>query len=387
MNKPKIPLTKDTIDHEDLKYISDWILTTPRLTKGSVTIEFEKKWAKWTGTKYSVMVNSGSSANLLAIYASHLAGKFRNNKIIVPALSWATTVTPLFQLGFEPILCETDKNNLGICTDHLQKLIKEHNPAGLVLVHVLGFPCDMEKINQICKAADVTVIEDSCETVGSKINEQKTGSFGLCSTFSLYFGHHISTIEGGMVCTDDEEIRDMLLMLRSHGWDRDLSKSRQTELRKKHNVSDFHALYTFYVPAFNVRSTDLQAKIGLRQLDKLDYIVEKRNANYIQYQNEIDNNFWKPNPADNTYISSLAYPIITPKRDELVKALVSAGIETRPLVCGSIGLQPFWIERYGAQHFDFADKVHEFGLYVPNNHEMSKEEISFVAKTINKVIS
>ena len=386
MKKPNIPLTRDTIDYEDLKYISDWILSVPRLTKGEVTVEFEKQWAKWTGTKYSVMVNSGSSANLLAVYAAKLTGKFKNNKVIVPALSWATTVTPLFQLGFEPILCETDKNNLGICTDHLKKLIKEHDPAGLILVHVLGFPCDMEKINKICKNAGVTVIEDSCETVGSKINDKKTGTFGLCSTFSLYFGHHVSTIEGGMICTDDEEIRDMLLMLRSHGWDRDLSKKKQTELRSRYSVSDFHALYTFYVPAFNVRSTDLQAKIGLRQIEKLDYIVEKRNKNYLQYQSEIKNNYWMPNPEKSNYISSLAYPVITPKRKEVVDALVKNGIETRPLVCGSIGLQPVWIEKYGAQHFDFADKVHDFGLYVTNNHEMTEDEICLVASVINKAI-
>tara|TARA_R110001592_G_scaffold188358_4_gene433528 strand:+ start:3751 stop:4914 length:1164 start_codon:yes stop_codon:yes gene_type:complete len=386
MKKPNIPLTRDTIDYDDLKHISDWILSVPRLTKGNVTIEFEKKWAEWTGTKYSIMVNSGSSANLLALYAAKVAGKFKNNKIIVPALSWATTVTPLFQLGFEPILCETDKNNLGVCTKHLEELINEHEPAGLILVHVLGFPCDMKTINRLCKDSNTVVIEDSCETVGSKIGTQKTGTFGLCSTFSLYFGHHVSTIEGGMICTDDEEIRDMLLMLRSHGWDRDLSKDKQTSLRKKYNVSDFHALYTFYVPAFNVRSTDLQAKIGLRQIEKLDQIVEKRNKNYLQYQSEIKNDFWMPKPASENYISSLAYPVITPSRKKVVEALIENGIETRPLVCGSIGLQPFWIERYGEQHFDFADQVHDFGLYVPNNHEMSEDEISFVAETINKAI-
>ena len=386
MNKPKIPLTKDTIDEDDLLAISNWILTTPRLTKGEITKQFEKEWSSWLGSKYSIMVNSGSSANLLAIYACKLAGRLKNNKIIVPALSWATTVSPLFQLGFEPILCETDRDNLGICTNHLKSLIEEHDPACLFLVHILGFPCDMKTINHLCFKNNVLVLEDSCETVGSKIGERKTGTFGLCSTFSLYFGHHISTIEGGMICTDDEEIRDLLLMLRSHGWDRDLNSSTQNNLRKKYGVSDFHALYTFYVPAFNVRSTDLQAKIGLRQMKKIDYIVQKRNKNYIQYQKTIKNDYWKPAPSNDSFVSSLAYPVITPNRDKVVKALVAEGIETRPLVCGSMGLQPFWIEKYGAQHFDFADQVHHFGLYVPNNHEMTKEEVNLVCEVLNKNI-
>lgn len=386
MDKPNIPLTKDTIDHEDLKYISDWILTTPRLTKGEVTKEFESLWADWTGTKYSVMVNSGSSANLVALYAAKLSGRLKNNKIIVPALSWATTVSPLFQLGFEPILCEVDQDNLGLCTEHLKSLVDAHDPAAVVLVHVLGFPCDMDTINSICLPRDIIVLEDSCETVGSSIRGKKTGTFGLCSTFSLYFGHHVSTIEGGMVCTDDEEIRDLLLMLRSHGWDRDLSSKKQKELRNKHGISDFHSLYTFYVPAFNVRSTDLQAKIGLRQVKKLDSIVEKRNKNFLHYQDQVLNPYWKPNPHQDNFISSLAYPIITPNRERTAAALMAAGIETRPLVCGSMGRQPFWIKEYGEVRLDFADKVHEYGLYVPNNHEMSEQEVQYVCDVLNRNI-
>ena len=386
MKKPNIPLTKDTIDTDDLKIISEWLMKTPRLTKGEVTIEFEKAWASWTGTKYAVMVNSGSSANLLALYAMKISGNLKNNKVVVPSLSWATTVAPLMQLGFDPILCETDSDNLGMSPSHLERIIEQHNPAGLILVHVLGFPCNMNKISSLCKNNNMFIIEDSCETVGSRIGEKKTGTFGICSTFSLYFGHHISTIEGGMICTDDEDMRDTLLMLRSHGWDRDLRKSKQVELREKYNITDFHALYSFYIPAFNVRSTDLQAKIGLRQIEKLDSIVEKRNKNYLIYQDKIKNNFWKPNPDKTHFISSLAYPIINPKRDKIVDELNKNSIENRPLVCGSIGRQPFWIDLYGESRLEFADKVHDYGLYVPNNHQMSEEEVIFVCEVINRVL-
>ena len=354
------------------------------LIDGEKVKKLEKNISNIFGKKYGLMVNSGSSANLIALYAAKLSGRLKNNKVIVPALSWATTVSPLFQLGFEPILCEVDQNNLGLCTEHLRNLVDVHDPAAVVLVHVLGFPCDMDEIDSICSSKNIVVLEDSCETVGSKIRNKKTGTFGLCSTFSLYFGHHVSTIEGGMVCTDDEEVRDLLLMLRSHGWDRDLCDAKQKELRSNHGISDFHSLYTFYVPAFNVRSTDLQAKIGLRQIEKLDFIVERRNKNYLHYQDQIDNAYWKPNPQEDHFISSLAYPIITPNREKVTKALIEAGIETRPLVCGSMGRQPFWIERFGETRLDFADKVHEYGLYVPNNHEMTEAEIQYVCDVLNR---
>ena len=383
MKKSKIPLSRDTINAQDLQELADWLLTIPRLTKGNLTIEFEKQWAKWTGCKYSIMVNSGSSANLAMLYACKLSGRLKNNKIIVPALSWSTTVSPLMHLGFEPILCDTSRDNLGIDVIHLQKLIKEHNPAGLILVHILGLPCDMKSILQVCKENDVVVLEDSCESVGSKIGDTKTGNFGLCSTFSMYFGHHISTIEGGMICTNDEEIRDLLLMIRSHGWDRDLSKSKQDQLRKKYNISDFHALYTFYVPSFNLRATDLQAKLGLGQMKKIDEIVRLRNRNYILYDDLICNEYWKPNTGED-YISALAYPVIHPNSSKMIEELQKADVEIRPLVCGSIGRQPFWYENFGHPKLGFANIVHDLGFYLPNNHELTEDEIRYICDILNK---
>jgi CDP-6-deoxy-D-xylo-4-hexulose-3-dehydrase len=216
------------------------------------------------------------------------------------------------------------------------------------------------------------------------------GTLGLIGTYSLYFGHHASTIEGGMICTDDEDIYHLLLMIRSHGWDRDLPPEKIKELRHNYNIPLFRGLYTFYHPAFNLRSTDLQAFLGLEQLKKLDYMNSKRNQNYLLYDSLIKNDYWKIKSQTNTYVSNFNYPIITTedKFDTLVNELSRNEIETRPLICGSINQQPFWYERYGkSNNVPNADYLHKYGLYLPNNHELKKEEIIFICEIVNKSLN
>jgi len=382
----KIDLVKDTIDSDDIKKLISWLETNPRLTKGELNVKFEKEWSEWLGKKYSVFVNSGSSANLAALYSLLLSGKLRNNKIIVPAVSWVTTVTPAVQFGMEPIMCECDEDNLGLNIEHLKQIIKEHDPSSIILVHVLGFPNHMNEIVEICKEHDIRLIEDTCESIGSEYEGKKLGTFGDLSTFSFYFGHHMSTIEGGMISTDDEELYHILLSIRSHGWDRDLPKSKQIELREKYNIGDFRSLYTFYYPGFNLRATDLQAFIGLEQLKKLNLIVKNRNLNYQKYHEGIKNNEWKINPPKDSFISNFSYPVITKNIKELVEKLTENNVECRPLICGSINEHPFWYERYGKQDLPISKKVHEYGLYLPNNHQMTVEEIDKVINIVNQYV-
>jgi CDP-6-deoxy-D-xylo-4-hexulose-3-dehydrase len=382
----KIDLVKDTIDSDDIKKLISWLETNPRLTKGELNVKFEKEWSDWLGKKYSVFVNSGSSANLAALYSLLLSGKLRNNKIVVPAVSWVTTVTPAVQFGMEPIMCECDEDNLGLNIEHLKQIIKEHDPSSIILVHVLGFPNHMNEIVELCKEHDIRLIEDTCESIGSEYKGKKLGTFGDLSTFSFYFGHHMSTIEGGMISTDDEELYHILLSIRSHGWDRDLPKSKQIELREKYNIGDFRSLYTFYYPGFNLRATDLQAFIGLEQLKKLDLIVKNRNLNYQKYHEGIKNNEWKINPPKDSFISNFSYPVITKNIKELVEKLTEKNVECRPLICGSINEHPFWYERYGKQDLPISKKVHEYGLYLPNNHQMTVEEIDKVINIVNQYV-
>jgi len=379
-----IKLINDTIDFKDIGKLTEWLSTNPRLTKGELTLTFEKMWSDWLGRKYSVFVNSGSSANLAMLYSLLLSGKLKNKKIIVPSVSWATTVTPAIQLGFEPILCECDKETLGLDIKHLEELILEHDPSSIILVHVLAFPCKMDEILLLCEKNNIILVEDSCESIGSTYNNIKTGNFGLMSSFSFYYGHHISTIEGGMVCTDDDELYNLLLSIRSHGWDRDLDQEVQKKLRTDNNVSDFRSLFTFYYPAFNLRSTDLQAFIGINQIKKIDSFSEKRSNNFKLYQSLIKNNYWKIKEFDNCFVSNFAYPVITPNIDNLVKELQQNNIECRPLVCGSIGQQPFWVNLFGKDSFEFSDKVHFEGLYLPNNQDITEDDIKLICSIVNK---
>jgi len=196
---------------------------------------------------------------------------------------------------------------------------------------------------------------------------------------------HNSTIEGGFVSTDDVKLYNILMSIRSHGWDRDWSSEYKQKMREKYSVDDFKSLYTFYYPGFNLRSTDLQAFIGLRQIDKLEFIINKRNENFKLYDNLIENQYWKLSPPKNCFISNFAYPIIHPRIKEIVKSLNEADIETRPLICGAITKQPFWLDLYG-ENKDMLNSVlvDKYGLYLPNNHQISKDEISYICYIINR---
>jgi CDP-6-deoxy-D-xylo-4-hexulose-3-dehydrase len=386
MSHKNIKLVKDTIDGADINKLIKWLSGEPKLTKGPITVEFEKKWSEWLGVKYSVFVNSGSSANLAAIYSLLLSGKLKNNKIVVPAVSWVTTVAPVIQLGLTPIMCDCDIENLGLDVNHLNQIIKDEDPSAIILVHVLGVPNNMKEIMDICKENDILLIEDTCESIGSKYNNKMVGTFGDLSTFSFYFGHHMSTIEGGMISTDDEELYHILLSIRSHGWDRDLPEKKQMELRLKYGVNDFRSLYTFYYPGFNLRSTDLQAFLGLGQLEKIDSIVHNRNKNYLKYKKEISNDFWSVSEPKGSYVSNFSFPIVTKNIDKLINELVKNNIECRPLICGSINEHPFWYERYGKQQLPNSKIIHEYGLYLPNNHQMTDDEMNKVIKIVNENI-
>lgn len=381
-----INLVDDTISKKDISRLIEWLSTNPRLTKGKVTIEFEEKWSKWIGRKYSVFCNSGSSANLLMLWALVESGKIsRNAKIVVPAISWATDLSPVIQLGMQPIICDINFDDLSIDLTSLESIFKNEKPEALMLVSVLGIVPNMNKIVSLCRKYDVVLMEDTCESMGSKFNDKKLGTFGLMSSFSTYFGHHISTIEGGIVSTDDKNIYEILKSIRSHGWDRDLSKETQKKLRKDWSVSKFESLYTFYYAGFNLRSTDLQAYIGVGQIDKLDNICEKRNKNFNLYNKHLKS----LNPQINgkrNFISNFAYPMISEKRDEIVKVLKQNNIEVRPLICGSMGGQPMYVKLYGKKVLKNANEIDKYGFYLPNHPSLTKNDIMKIINLIKGVL-
>tara|TARA_B100000282_G_scaffold260664_1_gene209185 strand:- start:51 stop:680 length:630 start_codon:yes stop_codon:yes gene_type:complete len=206
------------------------------------------------------------------------------------------------------------------------------------------------------------------------------------SSFSTFFGHHISTIEGGIISTDDKKLYEILLSIRSHGWDRDLSKETQDELQKKWKVSEFNSLYTFYYSGFNLRSTDLQAYIGLSQIDKLEDWGRSREYNYNMYQDLIENDYWKPKSQEDSFTSNFAYPVIHPNRDKIVQKLRDNKVEVRPMICGSMGTQPFYVKKYGVLKLPNVTTIDEFGFYVPNHPKLTVEQIKFICGLINEGI-
>ena len=382
-----IRLVEDTIDNADIDDLIRWLQTYPRLTKGPMTVEFEKKWANYMGTAEAVFVNSGSSANLVMLQVLLETGRIRRgDAVIVPALAWATDLSPVVQLGLEPVLCDCNLEDLSIDLQHFENICTTRDVAAVMFVSVLGLVPNMETLWHLCAKHDVYLLEDTCESFGSKFQNRKLGTFGIMSTFSTYFGHHLSTIEGGVICTNDSEIADYARCIRNHGWDRDFDETKKQQLRDEWGVSEFDSLYTFYMHGFNVRSTDLQAFIGLGQLDKADNVNTRREVNFRLYQDHVKNPYWKPLYRPGCYVSNFAYPVIHPKRDKIVEALQLADVEVRPMICRSMGVQPFYVKQYGKKILKNADVVDKFGLYVPNHPSMKEGSIIEVSSIINKVI-
>ena len=387
----RFSLAPDTIDRHDIDRLIDWLQTYPRLTQGELTRQFEQKWSQWLGKKYSLFCNSGSSANLLMFYTLLLSKRLKNKKVILPSVGWATTLAPAIQFGFEPFLCEADRDTFGLDLNHLESLLKEHRPSTVVLVQVLGVPHKMDAILELKKKYGFFLLEDTCAAVGSSGYAKKLGAFGDLSSFSFYFGHQISTIEGGMVSTDDPEFNTLLRMLRSHGWSKDLDSETHTKLVEQYQIDDFHRPFVFYEPGFNLRSTDLNAFIGLGQLEKLDKVASRRNENHLCYQKYLGDSFTTQKWFDpEATVSSISFGVVAQSPDQrrrIVQALNENGIETRIFSAGNLGLHPFWCNRYGKASFPWADRIHHQGFFLPNHPSFKLEEISWIAQVVLNAIA
>lgn len=393
MEPVKYFLAEDTIDNKDVDRLIDWLKGYPRLTKGKVTLQFEDEWSKWLGSKYSVFCNSGSSANLLmayALYVLSISGKLKNKKVIVPSVGWVTTVAPFIQLGFEPIMCDADPDTFGLDLAHLEVLLKENNPATVILVQVLGVPHKMNEMMSLKEKFGFYLLEDACAAIGAEYRGKKVGAFGDMGSFSFYFGHQMSTIEGGMISTNKPELRNLMLMGRSHGWSKDLDQLEHKYLVKKYEIDDFHSPFVFYVPGFNLRSTDLQAYIGLGQLEKLNWFIGRRNENHARYVSHLSGKlYFQRTPHPDTKICSISCGALaenTEQRRQIVSALVKNGIETRIFSAGNLGLHPFWYEKYGRASFPMADRIHHCGFFLPNHPTLTIQQVDFISEVVLSAI-
>jgi CDP-4-dehydro-6-deoxyglucose reductase, E1 len=385
----KFDLAVDTIDARDVEAIIAWLREYPRLTMADETRVFEKMWADWLGVKYAVMCNSGSSANLLMYAALDSTGRSKSRKIVVPATGWVTTVAPAVQFGWKPAMCETDKTTFGLDLEYLEGILKRERPETVILVHVLGVPNDMTALLALQKKHGFQILEDCCASHGARHKGRMIGTFGAMSSFSFYYGHHMSTIEGGVVCTNDEELYFHLLMLRSHGWLKDLPPAEQERLMKKYGVDPFHSPFTFVLPGYNLRPTDVSSKIGQIQLPRLGETVKQRMENHRVFQELLKGCFeFAPGiPGDD--ISSISFCAIarsTEERKAVVEALDKNLIDTRIFTAGNLGRHPFWFERHGVFKAPMADRLNECGFFLPNNQSLSRADVEFVCRVARDAV-
>ena len=387
--KSEYKMAVDTIDEKDIQELIQWLGTNPYLTQGELVKQFQDEWASWEGSSHGVYCNSGSSANLLMYATLQASEKLKNNKVIVPAISWATTVAPAIQLGFEPIMCEVEMDTFGLDPAFLEALCKEHNPGAVILVHVLGVPCDLDAILKLQAKYGFQLMEDACAATGSLYDGKKVGSFGDLGSFSFFFGHHVSTIEGGMVCTDNDEYNKLLLLLRSHGWAKDLSAEDEAKQASENEVDGFNRPFTFYYPGFNLRASDLNARIGLSQMKKVDGVCAGRIANHKVYQENLTNEkgftLQHNERAEICSIACVALAETTEHRERVSAKLGEHNVEIRPLGGGNMSRQPFWRSRYPESDFTNADRIAATAFQLPTHPAHSTADIKDICDVILSV--
>lgn len=386
-----LKLIKSSFYHEaeTKKALADFILNEEILSMNKECAKFEESFAKKQGRKYAVYVANGSVANLLLIQSLLNTGYLkRGNKVGFSALTWPTNVMPIIQLGLVPVAIDCELETLNVSPAKLESHISELD--ALFLTNVLGFSDDLPRIKELCEDNGVLLIEDNCESLGSQVDNTLLGNFGLASTFSFFVGHHMSTIEGGMVCTDDDLLYEYLVMGRAHGWDRNLSPESQTKLRKNAGIDEFYAKYTFYDIASNFRPTEINGFIGNTQMPYWDEIVSKRVNNFRAFASAMaqNNDFHQYNLEHMDVISNFSMPVIckTPELANYYKQkFQEAEVEIRPVIAGNMTKQPFY-KKYvdDTAPRPNSDLIHANGFYFGNNPEMTDQEINLLCKLLGK---
>jgi CDP-6-deoxy-D-xylo-4-hexulose-3-dehydrase len=370
--------------------LAKFILGTDRLSMGEQCLQFEQSFAKKQGREFAVFVSSGSMANLLLVQALINLGRLKlGDKIGFSALTWSTNVMPLIQLGLVPVPLDCNPDTLNVSPEILEK--KAGELKGLFLTNVLGFCDDIEKIKAICESNDIVFFEDNCESLGSKVGETLLGNFGQASTFSFFVGHHMSTVEGGMICTDDAELYKALTMGRAHGWDRNLNPEDQKKLRDQHGVNEFYSRYTFYDLAYNARPSEINGFLGNQQVQYFDEIVSKRHQNYLAFAKAVGKNkdFFTYKLDHMSTVSNFAMPLICrdkAKAQKYKQRFTDAKVEIRPVIAGNMTKQPFY-QKYNrdVEACPASDIVHANGFYFGNNAEMNPGEIQTLVKLLEKL--
>jgi CDP-6-deoxy-D-xylo-4-hexulose-3-dehydrase len=387
------PLMQNNITRADLDAVIDFLRQdVPVLTQASNVRAFEQAWSEWLGVRHSVFVNSGSSANLLTMTALrelHGAGE-----VIVPTITWVSDIASVLHCGLNPVFVDIDPRTLGMDTDELLRKLTPQTRA-VFITHVLGYNALSQRLLDELRQRNIPLIEDVCESHGATFQGRRLGSFGLASNFSFYYAHHLSTIEGGIVCTNDADFYETVRMLRSHGMVRELdSESRKREYWDEH--PDLNPEFIFALPAYNVRSTEINAILGLSQLKRLDETIECRNNNLRLFLANLNPDVYQTDFALDG-CSNYAFTLILKKADDalmrrLTATLRQLGVEFRRGTSGGGNQvrQPYLRKIVGEdawRQFPRADHVHFYSMYIGNYPTLPREKILRLCDVLNECAS
>jgi len=384
----KWPLMKNAITLGDRLHLSYFLLTSDRYTNGPKVREFEARWAEWVGSKYALMVSSGSTANFLLLAAvKEKYGLKNGDKVLVPACTWVTNISPVMQLGLKPIFCDVNLVNYSFDLDHMEQIKAKHPDIKMIFVtHLLGYSAENEQYQKMFP--DAIILDDVCESHGCRDPKgTRRGSNSLGATFSFYFGHHMTTVEGGMVNTNDQDLYELMRMKRSHGL------ARESGNLKKYadQYPDINSQFLFMTDGYNFRSTEINAVLGLRQLSRLDSTVERRKENFLRFTEIIAQHQDKFYPV--VYQegnSNFALPFIcrTPQIAWNMKAAFDKnGVEHRPIVGGNLLRQPFLKgHKFGAPRKDSnVDLLNDNGVYIGNSHFVARSDVEWLDTVMGQI--
>ena len=387
MSKFYLPLMSDNIIRQDIDTLVNFLQQDPipKLTNGPKVLEFEQTWSKWLGVKHSLFVNSGSSANeltMLAIKVLHGDGE-----VIVPPLTWVSDIASVIHAGLKPVFCDINLKNLSFDYGKLLGLIND-NTRAIFLTHVLGINGLTKEIIQLCQSNDILLIEDVCESHGATFEGAKLGSLGYASNFSFYFAHHMSTIEGGMVCTNDTRFYEILRCLRSHGMLRESTdESMKEDFYRRY--PELNKDFIFLAAAHNYRSTEINAVLGLSQLSRLDSNNNKRKDNFAYFMSSLDPDKYHTDinmegQCNYAFIVIMKEPTFS-RRDDIEKALTDNGIEFRRGLSGGGNQvkQPYLIGDFRHVELPVMDYVHHFSWYIGNYPDLEREKIDTLLEVLN----
>ena len=361
-------LQENVLEPADLEELVEFIRTTTRFTQFVKVREFEEAWSRWQSCRYSVFVNSGSSANLIMLnMMKQKRGWKAGDEVLVPAVTWVTNITPIIQSGLTPVFVDVNLEDFSFDYDDLERKITPRTRAVFV-THLIGFPADMRRIASLVEGRHIEILEDCCESHGAHIDGNKIGNHSSCSSFSFYWGHHMTTVEGGMICTNSEELYHLALLKRSHGLARELPPDLHKSLGSQHPDVDFNFL--FLTDGFNFRNTEFNAVIGLAQIRKLDGYIERRNASYRYFLDILSRYREHLILPYSDGISSFCLPFLfkeRSRRDRFQELLRARRIEFRPIIGGNLLRQPCFSAYGSPSAFPNAEFLHANAFYIGNN--------------------